>query len=283
MRPRRLLIGMSDGYNYIVCDVDGTLIPFGLERRLTDRCSPRTVRAVQRAMDSGWRFSVVTGRRRPSAVKVHRQLRANGDLVCYQGSMVLDGESLDELVHERIDAEVAATTIGYFMEEGLEVRVYVEDELFVFEHGEGAVSEQHRPPSGRYELTSDPMRLAKLGPITIVGVDDPSVMDSRVSTVRTMLGDCATVTHSLPHFCEVGPARAGKVTALEWMVEHRGLDRGRTVAFGDGLGDVEMLEWAAYSVAVGTDDPRILAAAEESVAGPESDGVAEAIERLVAA
>ena len=273
---------MSDGYNYIVCDVDGTLIPFGSELRLSDKCTPRTVRAVRSAMDAGWRFSVVTGRRRPSAVKVHRQLQANGDLVCYQGSMVLDGESLDELVHERIDAEVAAATIEYFINEGLEVRIYVEDELFVFENGKGAVSEQHRPPSGRYELTSDPMHLAKLGPITIVGVDDPANMDARVSTVKSMLGDSATVTHSLPHFCEVGPARAGKVTALEWLVQHRRLDCGRTVAFGDGLGDVEMLEWAAYSVAVGTDDPRVLAAADESVEGPESDGVAKAIERLVA-
>lgn len=274
---------MSDGCNYIVCDVDGTLIPFGLERRLSDSCTARTVRAVRCAMDAGWRFSVVTGRRRPSAVKVHRQLQANGDLVCYQGSMVLDGETLEVLVHERIDSDIAATVIEYFMEEGLEVRVYVEDELFVFENGAGAVSEQHRPPSGRYELTSDPMRLAKLGAITIVGVDDPANMESRIATVSSMLGDRATVTHSLPHFCEVGPARAGKVTALEWLAEHRGLDRGRTVAFGDGLGDVEMLEWAKYGVAVGTDDPRVLAAADESVAGPESDGVADAIERLVAA
>ena len=274
---------MSDGYNYIVCDVDGTLISFDRNHGETDRCTPRTVRAVRSAIDAGWRFSVVTGRRRPSAMRVHQQLRANGDLVCYQGSMVLDGETLEVLVHERIDADVAAATVEYFMGEGLEVRIYVDDELFVFETDSSPVSDAHRPPSGKYELTSDPMRLAQLGAITIVGVDDPVNMESRIETVSSMLGDRATVTHSLPHFCEVGPARAGKVTALEWLVEHRGLDRGRTVAFGDGLGDVGMLEWAGYGVAVGTDEPRVLAAADESVSGPESDGVAKAIERLVAA
>lgn len=274
---------MSGPFTHIVCDVDGTLIPFGSDRRLEDSCSPRTVRAVRSAMDSGCRFSVVTGRRRPSAAKVHRQLRANGDLVCYQGSMVLDGETLEVLVHERIDVDVAATTIAHFMAEGLEVRVYVDDDLWVFENGEGPVSNEHRPPSSRYELTSDPMRLAELRPITIVGVDDPANMGSRVLDVERMLGDRAVVTRSLPHFCEVGPPRAGKVTALEWLARHRGLDRSRTVAFGDGLGDVGMLEWANYGVAVGTDEPEVLAVADESVVGPESDGVAEAIERLTTA
>ena len=272
---------MNDLYSNIVSDVDGTLIPLGTNAYEANFCSPRTVNAVRAAMDSGWRFSIATGRRFASAIRVHERLRANGDLVCYQGAMVVDGETHEVLVHERLEPDVALSITEYFLREGMEIRVYAEDELWVFPNG----NENHlfgRRPSGKYELGSDPRMLAKSRPTTIVGVDDPSNMSSRIAEVEALLGDDALVTHSLAHFCEVGPAGAGKVKALDWLAQNRGLDQSRTVAFGDGLGDVEMLRWAGLGIAVGTELPEVLAAADESIEGPKEDGVAKKIEELVA-
>ena len=272
---------MNDRYSNIVSDVDGTLIPLGASAYEASICTGRTVRAVRSAIELGWRFSIATGRRFASAIRVHQQLQANGDLVCYQGAMVVDGETHEVLVHERIPPQVALATIEYFMREGLEIRVYAEDELWVFPNGN---ENRHigRRPSGEYRLGRDPRVLAKSRPTTIVGVDDPSYMSCRIAEAEALLGDDALVTRSLAHFCEVGPVGAGKVKALDWLSENRGLDQSRTVAFGDGLGDVEMLQWAGLGIAVGTELPEVVAAADEVIPGPAEDGVAKKIEELIA-
>ena len=272
---------MNASYSNIVSDVDGTLIPLGTNAYEANFCSPRTVTAVRAAMDSGWTFSIATGRRFASAIRVHERLRANGDLICYQGAMVVDGETHEVLVHERLPPEVALSTIEYFMSEGLEIRVYAEDELWVFPNGN---ENRHvgRRPSGEYRLGSDPRVLAKSRPTTIVGVDDPSNMSSRIAEAEALLGYDALVTRSLAHFCEVGPVGAGKVKALDWLAQNRGLVQSRTVAFGDGLGDVEMLQWAGLGVAVGTELPEVVAAADEAIPGPAEDGVSKKIEELIA-
>ena len=280
---QRRLVGdaVSESYSNIVCDIDGTIIPLGSTGYEASICTERTVRAVESATAKGWRFSIATGRMRRAALRVHEQVGANGDLVCYQGAMIIDGQSLEVLTHERIEADVASAAIEYFVTQGLEVRVYVNDAIWVAPMGNASTYVARRP-SAEHALTADPLRLAKLRPTTIVGIDRPSHVGAHVEAVEKLLGDSALITRSLAHFCEIGSPRAGKVRALEWVSEYRGLDRRRTVAFGDGMGDVEMLKWAGLGVAVGTEIPEVLSAADESVSGPSHDGVAQKIEQLVA-
>ena len=54
------------------------------------------------------------------------------------------------------------------------------------------------------------------------------------------------------------------------------------VAFGDMPNDAEMLAWAGRGVAVANAHPDALAAADEVTASNDLDGVAVALERLLA-
>lgn len=273
---------MSATYSNIVCDIDGTIIPLGTSGLEHITCSDRTVRAVAMATANGWQVSIATGRKRTSALRVHKQVGANGDLICYQGAMIVDRKRHEVLVHERIDPDVAATAIEYFLSQALEVRVYLDDTIWL-KPGRDDSQFVARRPSSDYKLTGDVLPLAKMRPTTIVGVDRPSGILTHVDAVSRLLGDSALVTRSLSHFCEIGSPRAGKVKALEWLAEHRGLDPQATVAFGDGMGDIEMLKWASLGIAVGTDIPEVLEVSGESVEGPTKEGVAKKIEQLVAA
>ena len=272
---------MKSRYSHIVSDVDGTLISFESVGEDARRCSPATIRAVQSAISDGWTFSLATGRQRRSAVAVHHDIAANGDIVCYQGGMILDATTHAVLKDERIETDIAAAAIEYFTNAGMEMRIYTEDELWVCANGNDIQFNDRRPRSA-YRLTDDPMSLVETRPSTIVGVNDSPAIEAHIDAVGQMLGASAIVTRSLSHFCEVGPANAGKVKALEWLAENRGLDRQRTVAFGDGLGDVEMLDWAGLGVAVGTEIPEVIDAADEAIPGPETDGVAKRIQQLIA-
>jgi hypothetical protein len=71
-----------------------------------------------------------------------------------------------------------------------------------------------------------------------------------------------------------------KALGLRLVADHLGLARDDLVGIGDGLNDVEMLEYAGTSVAVEGSDPRLLAAADLVVPGPERDGLVTAFGEL---
>ncbi len=61
-----------------------------------------------------------------------------------------------------------------------------------------------------------------------------------------------------------------------------GFRRERTVAFGDGENDVELLEWAGYAVAVANAHERVLAVADLVCPSVGAEGVAQVIEAFLA-
>lgn len=84
------------------------------------------------------------------------------------------------------------------------------------------------------------------------------------------------------HFLEVTGVGAHKGAALKLIAETLGVPRSDTVAFGDGINDVTMLEWAGHGVAVGPYAyPQVLDAADEHIASPEDLGVAAWLENNV--
>ncbi|MGW9157307.1 HAD family hydrolase [Microbacterium sp. NPDC055665] len=72
-----------------------------------------------------------------------------------------------------------------------------------------------------------------------------------------------------------------KATGLARLCEHLGIGRADVVAFGDALNDVEMLRWAGRGVAMAHAEPVVQAAADETTASNDDDGVAQVIERLL--
>ena len=122
--------------------------------------------------------------------------------------------------------------------------------------------------------------LANREPTVVLGISPPSEMGEHVDDIAGLLGSSAEVTHSLPHFCEVGSPRAGKVRALRWLADRQELEASDYITFGDGLGDLEMIRWAGRGYAVGNAHPMVIDAAKEHIPGPDSEGVAMELERL---
>lgn len=71
-----------------------------------------------------------------------------------------------------------------------------------------------------------------------------------------------------------------KAVGIQVVVEHLGLTREQVIAVGDGLNDLEMLEYAGLGVAIEGSDPRVLAAAGHVAAGPHREGLVTAFAEL---
>ena len=266
---------MSGGpFSAIVSDIDGTLLS-----RVNGNISPRLKAAVAKTTARGIPFSISTGRMRRSAWHVHNEIGANATMICYQGAMAVDSETNTILRHERLDESTAAAAIELFRDRGLDIRVYVDDDVFVSHLNEVDFDYAQRNRAKLVEV-NDLLPLASRLPTVVLGICHPNEMGEHVDVANDILGSSAEITRSLPHFCEVGSPRAGKVRALRWLADRYGLEPADYVSFGDGLGDLEMIRWSGRGYAVGDAHPLVIEASELHIPGPDSEGVAEELEAL---
>ena len=89
------------------------------------------------------------------------------------------------------------------------------------------------------------------------------------------------ISKSLPFFLELASPEVTKASGLAFLAEHLGFTAERTIAFGDGENDVELLEWAGFGVAVANAHPRVLAVADWVCPSAAEEGVAQVIEAVL--
>jgi len=235
---------------------------------------PRSRAAIERVRAAGIPFIVVTGRMFQS---VRRYLVSDDPVVCYQGAVVAEPATGRFLRHVPVPLELAREAIGAVVDEGFHVNCYVDDELYVAEvtpEARAYADFQHlaiHPVGDLLEWLSEP-------PTKIVAVGDPEALDGLERRTKAHFDGRLYISKSLPFFLEFASPEVTKGAGMEFLAEHMGFSRERTVAFGDGENDVELLEWAGYGVAVESAHERVLAVADLVCPGPAEEGVAQVLE-----
>ena len=82
---------------------------------------------------------------------------------------------------------------------------------------------------------------------------------------------------SQPYILEAMPLEAHKGSALKKLAERLGINQSEVMAIGDGNNDVEMLEYASISVAMGNSTKLARKAAKYETDTNINNGVAKAI------
>jgi Cof subfamily protein (haloacid dehalogenase superfamily) len=202
-------------------------------------------------------------------------------VICYQGAVVADPATDRFLRHVPIPVELARETMAVLRDEGFHVNCYVNDELYVDRvtpEAERYASFQHLPIHEVGDLASwlsDP-------PTKLVTIGDPEQLDGLEARMKARFRGRLYISKSLPFFLEFASPDVTKGSGLEFVAEHLGFARERTIAFGDGENDVELLERAGFGVAVANAHPRVLAAADWVCPPAAAEGVAQVIEALLA-
>ena len=202
-------------------------------------------------------------------------------VVCYQGAVVAEPTTGRWLRHVPIPLELAREAIAALAEEGFSPNCYVGDELYV-----AAVTPEARRYADFQHLqlhtVGDLLEWLHEPPTKLVVIDDPEVLDELKQRLLERFDRRLYISKSLPYFLEFASPDVTKAAGLDFLAEHVGFAQERTVAFGDGENDIELVEWAAYGVAVANAHERVKEVADFICPPVDEEGVAQVLEAFLA-
>jgi len=261
----------------VAFDLDGTLLSPDLAL-----CDP-VLRAVARLVAEGVKVVIVTGRMHRTAETFARRLGLeNQPLVSFNGAMVKRVGGDDLWWYRPIDTAPALDVLSFLAGHGLQPLVFDDDRVYA--HAPGVVAEQYRLISGvAPEYVGDLVARvgAEAGPVRptkILQVQSPDLMPALRAEAEDRFGRVLNVTTSYPFFLEFMNHLVSKGRALAEVCRRLGLEAQDVAAFGDGMNDLDMIEWAGLGVAMEHGPRELIAAADAVAQGPPGEGVARFVE-----
>ncbi len=271
-------------YKIVCIDIDGTLLTSNRE------ISPRTARAITRAVDRGLLVSLATGRRWLSTVDYVRQLKLQAPTICFNGGVVVDSLSGRALHSELLLMPVARKIIAGWIDFGVPVFVYrhsLELPDVMHQHHESdhpRVRDFLAHEGGKVATVDDLLTALDWQPMRLMTYGYPQHVEACYQQLRGLYTDDVRVYythHQDTAYLEVLPPGANKTKGLEWLCRHFGFAPNQVLAFGDNANDLEMLQWAGRGVAMGNASSRVQAVADFVTADNDNDGIALVLEEII--
>ena len=261
----------------IVLDVDGTLLD------PQHRLSPANVAAVARARAAGLHVLLASGRSARALEPVVAALGLAGPLIAFNGALTFrsaDG-AIEALDGTPLDRDVAADVLALARAHGIEAGWFELDGWRVRTIGAGAIEEAmltDEPPTEAPELPDGAGPPYKLMCIAVTAEETAAL-----HALRDRLPAAVAASFSHPRYLEITAPGTDKARAVRAAAARLGLAPSDLAAIGDAENDVTMLREAGVGIAMGNATAAVLAAAPHRTAANDRDGVAQAIDALLAA
>jgi Cof subfamily protein (haloacid dehalogenase superfamily) len=238
---------------------------------------PRTRAAIAATRAAGIHVVLVTGRMFRAVRGYALEAGIDDPVVCYQGAVVAEPVSGRWLRHVPIPLELAREAISALNAEGFGLNCYVDDELYVAE-----ITPEAKQYADFQDIELHPVGdlLAWLDkpPTKLVVIGDPKILDGLKQRMLARFDGRLYISTSLPYFLEFASPEVTKAAGLAFVAEHLGFSRKRTVAFGDGENDIELVDWAGYGVAVANAHDQVKGVADFVCPSVDEEGVAQVLE-----
>lgn len=263
----------------VVSDIDDTLLPKG------GTISDRTRRAIAALNDRKIPFALASGRWFPSTASVAKEVGCTGPLIVANGGCVIEsnGTILKEFCMTDADVKTAYAIIG---DSGALVTSYVRGAIYRL----NVCSMQNRPPEklsyfggDLFEVVDDDIPRFEAEALSgVYKMEAYSNDEALLKGLRARLAAAGlSVSSSFRTNIEMTTEGLGKGTALGWLAQRLGIACENVMAFGDNTNDMQMLERAGWSVAMGNAVPELKKMARLVAADCAADGFACCIEEYV--
>ena len=251
----------------IAVDLDGTLVP------QSGGVPDGVVSAIERVQAEGAIVAAATGRSLTTTGYVARDAGMHEYAVVSNGAMIVtvDPETVVEAMTFDATALLAELTAllpdATFAVERPD-GVFLTTRFFV---DRGVSLDIREVPYGH--LIADPV-------IRVIVRSDDHVAEGLGPVVEHL--DMHSIAFGVTDvaWLDLGIKGVTKATGLQTLCGRLGIAAGDVLAIGDSMNDIEMLQWAGYSVAMAHARPDIRALADHVTVGGPGDGVIEVLDRL---
>lgn len=271
----------------IALDMDGTLL-------LSDHHTvpKENIDAIRRAHSMGIRVAISTGRMVEDASDFIRRYDLPCMIVAANGARACTGPMPggDWMYRCNLEPADAHRVLDLLLETGLAIHGFEDGVVNTVDNGSGKkyhlvyrglIADRYGEKEIRAAADRGIMKIFAVGDGFAGDVYDPRVEPVRLKLMKDM--PHLQITSSAPGNVEIISSKAGKGVALSHVAASLGLTHENVMAVGDAGNDLNMLEYAYHSVAMGNATPDVLSCCRYTTATNDECGVAKIIDRVIEA
>ena len=242
----------------IFLDVDGTLVN-------DNGVVPESAKdAVRQARNNGHYVFLCTGRSKAEIYDEIMEIGFDGVIGAAGGYIEVNNEII---LHKKVDREDVEHLVNYFDKNNIDFYLESNGGLFASKNCKKTLNklvfEGVDKDSKLYKELEKGIgqfieALIEGEDLIRDDINKISFLDSETSieTIRDEFKDKFNVIHcTVPMFGEnsgeLSVPGVHKALAIEYLIEHLGLSKETTFAYGDGINDMEMLQYVNYGIAMG--------------------------------
>ncbi len=263
-------------YSAIYLDMDGTTLDSNR------RVRPATIRALERYKRCGGQFGIATGRTLDQLQSYLPRLQPNLPLVLSNGAVLQSADGKRTLAVEALAADVARAAMARSLQvDGILAVVVRESNATIAEKDDptflALLADNFVVPTRTQANLATGYRGTPIKVVLIARQGRTTAVKAAVSEVIEGKAR-AVITSSMT--VEVVANGVSKARPILAVLRARGLRPEKTLLFGDGNNDVEMLSQVGLGLAMGNCRPAACRAANRRIGDHDSDAIAAAIESL---
>lgn len=272
--------GFSMNKKIIFCDVDGTLINHhGVMPESTKE-------AIKGARANGHLVFICTGRSRAELVGEANELDVDGR-ICSAGGHI---EVQDQLIRQEfMPVETIEHIVNFLNEHHIHFCLEAPDKIYVSEGTIPFFAERTKRNIEKYPESKEDIEKHAQGLVDHMITGEPLIRDdickilyfgSNLSTelLQAEFQDEAII---LPNSMDYWGSGSGeimmpnvhKATGIQHVLAHLGMDQKDTLAYGDSLNDMEMIQFVNVGVAMGNACDALKEVADEITETVEEEGI----------
>lgn len=264
----------------IAIDMDGTLLN---EKKHIDKAEKE---AIHEAIEAGIKIVLCTGRPLYGILPFYEELGlseldSEGYVILNNGCSIhktKDWKLIDQVNFTSDDIEYL-----YKFSESYDINFTLVNDTYYFNIGRKPTDELIKDAGFVFsDITDISLEEAKSGKhkiMKIMFLGDPEIMADFQEKNEDIIKSKYSGVLSQSYVYEVFPKDNNKGTGLKKLAEKLGIKQEEVMAIGDGNNDIEMFEYANYSVAMKNATELAKKAAKYETDSNENDGVAKAIRK----
>ena len=264
----------------IAIDMDGTLLN---EKKHIDKAQKE---AIHEAIEAGIKIVLCTGRPLYGILPFYEELGlseldSEGYVILNNGCSIhktKDWKLIDQVNFTSDDIEYL-----YKFSESYDINFTLVNDTYYFNIGRKPTDELIKDAGFVFSnITDISLEEAKSGKhkiMKIMFLGDPEIMADFQEKNEDIIKSKYSGVLSQSYVYEVFPKDNNKGTGLKKLAEKLGIKQEEVMAIGDGNNDIEMFEYANYSVAMKNATELVKKAAKYETDSNENNGVAKAIRK----